>query len=83
MGFEPGARVRTRAQNTQGHTRLPHYLAARNGRIVDVLGNFRFADAAAKRGADAPAQMLYTVEFDAGDHVIHADLFESYLEREP
>lgn len=82
MGFETGARVRTRAQRNTGHTRLPRYLAGRSGRIVSVLGDFRFADVAAECGTDAPAQTLYTVEFDDADHTVHADLFESYLEHE-
>lgn len=82
MPFEIGTRVRTREQRPHGHTRLPRYLASRSGRIVSVIGDFRFADAAAERGTDAPAQTLYTVEFDAGHHLIHADLFESYLELE-
>lgn len=82
MPFEPGVRVRTRSQRPTGHTRLPRYLAGRSGRVVSVLGDFRFADSAAERGAGAPSQTLYTVEFDDADHAIHADLFESYLERE-
>lgn len=78
--FEPGARVRTREQRTSGHTRLPSYLQHRQGRIVRVLGEFRFADEAAQRGAGAPKQLLYTVQFEADGHSICADLFESYLE---
>jgi hypothetical protein len=80
MAFECGARVRTRAQRPDGHTRLPAYLERSSGRIVAVLGAFRFADDAAKRGVRASSEMLYTVEFDRGDHFVHADLFESYLE---
>lgn len=80
--FEPGERVRTRAQRPTGHTRLPRYLQERSGRIVCVLGRFRFADDAAVRGAQAAEQTLYTVEFDERGHSIHADLFESYLESE-
>lgn len=81
MPFETGDRVRTRAQRLTGHTRLPRYLAGRSGRVIGVVGDFRFADAAAERGADAPVQTLYTVEFDEADHAVRADLFESYLER--
>ena len=44
--FEAGARVRTRAKRF-GHTRLPGYLQQRSGRVVHVLGAFRFADEAA------------------------------------
>ncbi len=80
--FEPGSRVRTRAQRTTGHTRLPGYLQTRSGRVVCALGSFRFADEAARAGTQAPHEMLYTVEFDLDDHAVRADLFESYLEPE-
>lgn len=82
MPFEAGARVRTREQRATGHTRLPRYLARRSGRVVAVLGEFRFADEAAVRGQQATAQMLYTVEFAQNGHTVRADLFESYLESE-
>jgi hypothetical protein len=78
--FEVGTAVRTRAKSSDGHTRLPHYLQRRRGRVICVLGSFRFADAAAKTGARAPEQVLYTVQFDGGGHAVCADLFESYLE---
>lgn len=80
MPFEAGARVRTRQARSERHTRLPRYLAGRDGRVIAVLGDFRFADEGAERGAQASKQTLYTVEFD-GPHTVHADLFESYLER--
>jgi Nitrile hydratase beta subunit len=78
--FEVGQRVRTRQKRAAGHTRLPAYLQERGGRIVRVLGSYRFADEAAERGTDATPQMLYTVEFDTDGHRVCADLFESYLE---
>ena len=77
--FEAGERVRTRRQRADGHTRLPSYLQLRSGRIVHVLGSFRFADEAA-RGANAREEMLYTVEFENNGSLVRADLFESYLE---
>ncbi|HZZ65654.1 MAG TPA: SH3-like domain-containing protein [Candidatus Baltobacteraceae bacterium] len=83
MAFDVGARVRTREPRPVGHTRLPRYLARRNGRIVRALGAFRFADDGAQVGPRASEQMLYTVEFDTGSHTVCADLFESYLEAEP
>jgi hypothetical protein len=81
--FEVGAWVCTRAKRVDGHTRLPRYLERRKGRVVRVLGSFRFADTAAKTGAQAAEQMLYTVQFDDGGHAVCADLFESYLEADP
>lgn len=80
--FELGARVRTRAQSAHGHTRLPHYLQLRSGRVIRILGNFRFADQAAARGREAPEEPLYTVEFERNGHWVCADLFESYLEND-
>lgn len=80
MPFETGALVRTRDQRRDGHTRLPAYLAKRRGRIVAVLGAFRFADESALHGTQARTEMLYTVEFERGEHLVRADLFESYLE---
>ena len=77
--FEIGQRVRTRAQR-DGHTRLPGYLQRCDGEIVRVLGEFRFADDGAVRGANAEKQPLYTVSFDRGTHRVCADLFEPYLE---
>lgn len=82
MPFEVGARVRTREPRSEGHTRLPRYLARRSGRVVRALGAFRFADEGAALGPRACEQMLYTVEFDTGPHTVCADLFESYLEPE-
>jgi hypothetical protein len=78
--FDVGALVRTRAKRAEGHTRLPRYLERRSGRVIRVLGRFHFADDAAAVGAQAPEQMLYTVQFDEGGHTVCADLFESYLE---
>lgn len=80
--FEVGTRVRTREKRATGHTRLPRYLERRRGEVIRVLGAFRFADDAARYGANAPRQMLYTVQFDGDGHTICADLFESYLEND-
>jgi hypothetical protein len=63
-----------------GSRGLPRYLQQRDGRIVAVLGRFRFADEAAERGTDARDEILYTVEFGAHEYSVRADLFESYLE---
>lgn len=79
MAFEPHQAVRTRAQSEDGHTRLPKYLQHRNGRIVNVVGRYPFADDRA-RGRNGRDEVLYTVEFDEGTHAVRADLFEPYLE---
>jgi nitrile hydratase subunit beta len=80
MMFDIGQRVRTRAQNAQGHTRLPKYLECREGRIVARLGEYPFADERARDPSVARSETLYTVEFEQNAHAVRADLFESYLE---
>jgi len=88
MAFSPGDRVRTRAMNPEGHTRLPTYLRGRCGEVERAIGAFPFSD---DRAAGRPfePQMLYTVCFNGAEiwgtdappgTTISADLFESYLE---
>jgi hypothetical protein len=80
MPFELGARVRTRAQVLEGHTRLPKYLERRDGCIVRSLGAYPFADERARNASTSRKEALYTVEFSEGAHTVRADLFEPYLE---
>ncbi|HKU68278.1 MAG TPA: SH3-like domain-containing protein [Candidatus Baltobacteraceae bacterium] len=80
--FEVGEWVRTREKRGVGHTRLPKYLEHRRGRVIRVLGSVRYADEAARLGAGASEQLLYTVQFEQGGHCVCADLFESYLEND-
>jgi hypothetical protein len=80
MGFEIGHRVRSRAQVSRGHTRLPSYLQCREGCVVGVLGAYPFPDDRAHNSTNARTEALYTVEFQLGDHAVRADLFEPYLE---
>ncbi len=89
MSFEIGARVLTSGANPAGHNRLPRYLRGKYGRIVAIRGGYPLADLRAQ-GLDSADEMLYTVGFDAAevwgadaqtDDVLHADLWESYLER--
>jgi nitrile hydratase len=87
MRFETGAHVRTRAQRESGHTRLPAYLQCKPGVVVCVLGAYPLADERAADPARARLSPLYTVEFQARDiwndssaAIVHADLFEEYLE---
>lgn len=86
--FAVGQAVRVTKDSPAGHTRAPRYLRARTGQVVADNGVFQFADAvAAGRGLEP--QHCYTVAFTAGElwgrhaeaaDVIHADLWESYLE---
>lgn len=86
--WRAGQRVRTKAQNPHGHTRLPGYLQERSGTIVRVLGTYPLADDRAVALSQVRSSALYTVQFDAAEvwpqsswrGSICADLFEEYLE---
>ena len=92
--FAPGDRVRTRAANPQGHTRLPRYLCNRTGIIEIVHGMYPLPDERALGTAleRCTKEALYTVIFE-GSEVwreravetlsVSADLWESYLAAEP
>lgn len=89
--FAVGERVRSRGEPTQGHTRLPEYARDRVGRVAAVHGGWVLPDSNAHGVGESP-QPLYTVAFDAAELwgsgrepgvMIHLDLFESYLRREP
>ncbi|NLU74607.1 nitrile hydratase subunit beta [Streptomyces sp. HNM0575] len=75
--FAPGDRVRTRAADPDGHTRLPRYARGRTGRIVALTGSWPLADEVVRRraepgagpgvgpGAGPPEEPVYVVAFDA------------------
>ena len=86
--FKVGQAVRTRAQASDHHTRLPGYLRGKTGWIDRVLGAHVFADAHARRLGEDP-RWLYTVVFDAAElwgagatsrHHVSFDAWEPYLE---
>jgi nitrile hydratase subunit beta len=91
--FQPGDRVRTRAVPSEGHTRLPRYLAGRRGTIEAVHGVYPLPDHRAL-GVDlvrCKKEMLYTVVFEGREVwrervsepvTVSADLWDSYLESE-
>ncbi len=78
--------MRTSSHAHNGHTRLPAYVRGHNGEVVEVRGAFIFPDDSAA-GVER-AEPLYTVAFKASDmwpgegldHLVHLDLWESYLE---
>ena len=82
--FAVGDNVRVRRYAPPGHTRCPRYLRGAAGEIAAVHGRFTLPDASA-HGYNRE-EPLYTVAFSAadiwgsGDHRVHADLWESYLE---
>ena len=83
--FRPGDRVRTRAVDPAGHTRLPRYARGAVGVVVEPAGRHPLADERA-RGRSPEPQPVYHVRFAAadlfgrGDHDVTVELWEDYLE---
>ena len=83
-GFAPGDRVRTRATDPAGHTRLPRYARGAVGVVVEPAGRHPLADDRARGVVGAP-QTVYHVRFEAadlfgaGDHAVTVELWEDYL----
>lgn len=84
--FAVGDRVATRAGSVDHHTRLPAYVAGREGTVERVHGAHVFPDTNAHGLGEQP-QWLYTVVFDAtdlwhdaaSDQRVSVDAWESYL----
>ena len=82
--FAPGDRVRTRAVDPAGHTRLPRYARGAVGVVVEPAGHHPLADDRA-RGLRPEPQAVYHVRFAAadlfggGDHSVTVELWEDYL----
>ena len=82
--FAPGDRVRARAADPDGHTRLPRYARGHVGEVLEVLATWSLPDATV-RGITR-AEPVYTVRFSAaelwgsGSHAVLLDMWESYLE---
>ncbi|NYJ06529.1 SH3-like domain-containing protein [Petropleomorpha daqingensis] len=82
--FAPGDRVRTRALDPAGHTRLPRYARGAVGTVVEPAGRHPLADDRA-RGLRPDPQPVYHVRFAAadlfggGDHSVTVELWEDYL----
>ena len=81
--FAPGDRVRVRRMRPAGHTRCPRYLRGARGTVARVQGRDGVPDV-----DNAETEAVYAVAFDSGElwgddvgrHVVHADLWERYLE---
>lgn len=87
--FATGQRVRAKNAHPRGHTRLPIYLAGKEGVIESDHGGFVLPDANAHGKGEVP-ERLYTVVFNAAEVwgadsepglTISADLWEGYLDR--
>jgi Nitrile hydratase beta subunit len=85
--FGAGARVRARAADPDGHTRLPRYARGHMGQVVEVRGTWQLPDEAVH--GVFRAEPVYAVRFSAaelwgsGSHSVILDLWESYLEEAP
>ena len=82
--FAPGVRVRTRATDPAGHTRLPRYCRGVVGVLVEQAGRHPLADDRA-RGVAVDPQPVWHVRFAAadlfgdGDHTVTVELWQEYL----
>ena len=80
--FAAGARVRARAADPDGHTRLPRYARGHIGEVVEVRAVWQLPDEAV-RGV-CRAERVYDVRFPAaglwgsGSHSVIIDMWESY-----
>lgn len=81
--FALGDRVRVRRMHPAGHTRCPRYLRGARGTVARIQGMDGVPDV-----DNAATEPVYAIAFDStelwGDdvehHVVHADLWERYLE---
>jgi nitrile hydratase len=85
--FQPGDRVRVRADYIPGHVRMPGYVRGKAGVVVAESPAYPFPDAHA-HGVPAEDEPTYDVRFRSQDlwpdssdpAMIHVGLFQSYLE---
>ena len=86
--LEVGDRVRVRMDYVPGHVRMPAYIRGKTGLVVGISPPYPFPDAHA-HGVPAEDEPTYDVRFRSEDlwpgsadsALVHAGVFESYLER--
>ena len=86
--FQPGDRVRVRDDYVPGHVRMPGYIRGKTGVVVSESPAYPFPDAHAHAIA-AQDEPTYDVRFRSEDlwprsadaALVHAGVFQSYLER--
>jgi nitrile hydratase len=86
--FKPGDRVRVKTDCVSGHVRMPAYIRGKTGVVVGESPAYPFPDAHAHSVA-AEDEPTYDVRFrsealgpDSADSaLVHAGVFQSYLER--
>jgi nitrile hydratase len=82
--FAPGARVRARSADRDGHTRLPRYVRGHIGEVLEVRATWALPDEAVR--GFSRREPVYAVRFGAaelwgsGSHSVILDMWESYLE---
>lgn len=91
--FQPGDRVRVKAEERAGHVRTPAYVRGKLGWVERVHGAFRNPEQLAYGQDGLPRQPLYLVGFRqadlwphysaaAADH-LYVDIYEHWLEPDP
>jgi nitrile hydratase len=86
--FKPGDRVRVREDYVPGHVRMPAYIRGKTGTVVGESPAYPFPDAHA-HGVESQDEPTYDVRFQsehlwphsADSALVHAGVFQSYLER--
>jgi nitrile hydratase len=86
--FRPGDRVLVKEEFVAGHVRMPGYIRGKIGVVVSESPPYPFPDAHA-HGVEAVDEPTYDVRFRAEDlwpncadpALVHAGVFQSYLER--
>ena len=86
--FQPGDRVRVRADYVPGHIRMPGYIRGKTGVVVSESPAYPFPDAHA-HALKAEDEPTYDVRFRSGElwpdsadsALVHVAVFQSYLER--
>ena len=86
--FKRGDRVRVREDYVPGHVRMPAYIRGKTGTVVGESPAYPFPDAHA-HGVESQDEPTYDVRFRSedlwpnfADHaLVHAGVFQSYLER--
>ena len=86
--FQPGDRVRVRADYVPGHIRMPGYIRGKTGVVVSESPAYPFPDAHA-HAVNAEDEPTYDVRFRSGElwpnsaesALVHVAVFQSYLER--
>ena len=87
--FQPGDRVRVKAEHVAGHVRMPGYIRGKTGCVVSESPAYPFPDAHA-HGVEAQDEPTYDVRFRSEDlwpnsadaALVHVAVFQSYLERD-